>query len=167
MNLRKLSNKLFGFPSVEEETVTTSKVTPVEPWPEAPAPIEVPPVVEPEPSCFVKGLVKSMKETPENWTFVVDESPHNPFMMWHCNCSYKHASGQEIVLFVRNFKKDSLRFIRLTPSDSTITKCEEGLIADALIEYLETPRIQKETEKQAKKEASNRAYFENIGCPKN
>lgn len=110
--------------------------------PETPPPVLPPP--PPEPSCFVKGLIHSMKTEPENW-----ERKCLFNFYWTCRGVILHEGNKEPYY---------------SPS-SPLPAHESALLASAVAEYLVLPMSQSSEQRARQEEAMKRAPFEKLGCP--
>jgi hypothetical protein len=158
--------KLFSSKSPQR---IPAPVSPPEPWPDPPAE-----PVDPEPSCFIKGIVKSMIQTPENWVYSAwVQIPGQPDTH---SSTYTHTSGLSVWIgdsfYYGGVRRGSftprrtVNVAEISPKDSTVTRAELILLGETFDKYLEGPRLDKLKKEEELKEASNRVYFENIGCPK-
>ncbi len=130
-----------------------SKVLPIEPWPNPPAL-----------SCFVKGLIRSMKETPGEWK-------RSDFTIF--TCSWKHRSSEIRLAYQSSYSIDpDTRGLLFINDDPHRNNFEHDAIVKALYNSLETPfqveLRERMVEAKAKKDAEfaiQRAPFEKLGCP--
>lgn len=105
-------------------------------FPDAPVP--------PEPSCFVKGLIHSMKTEPESW-----ERKYLFNFYWVCRGVILHEGVKEPYYC----------------PNSPLSQSDSKLLAAAIQEYLARWMKQKEEQKKDREEAEKRAPFEKLGCP--
>lgn len=131
-----------------------------------PAPI-VPPA---EVSCFVKGLIRSMRETPSQWTYSSDRWYCN----WYCNVwTWTHKSNIQIERReVREWGADGVIRQYTTIDRHPLKSHDSDALRIAITTYLDNPRIASikaqneaiEAARQAKL-AAERAPWEALGCP--
>lgn len=101
----------------------------------------------PEPSCFVKGLIRSMKETPEKW-----ERHH----ISHCDITSWGHSCPYVLLWLPDLWHRSVHSV--SSDFPKLTRAEKKALTHALFEYLEKPYHAKIVEALT-------APFEKLGCP--
>lgn len=109
---------------------------------ETPAPVPPPP--HQEPSCFVKGLIHSMKTESQNW-----QRKHLFNFYWSCRGVVLHEGDRDPYYC----------------PESPLSKSDSKLLAAAVQEYLVKPMTQQEEQKKDREEAAKRAPFEKLGCP--
>ena len=98
----------------------------------------------PEPSCFVKGLIHSMKTEPEMW-----ERKYLYGNYWVC---------RDVILYENDQNPYHC------PA-SPLPAHESKLLAAAVKKYLVEPMNQREEQIEKREEAKKRAHFEMMGCP--
>ena len=114
----------------------------------APSPPPVaPPPPPPEPSCFVKGLIHSMRTEPQDWK-------RECFIGLGFSWSHK---TQGVTLY-----EDSRPYGGLS---DRLPEHESKLLATALQEYLVLPEKERANREVQQREAAKREYFEKLGCP--
>jgi hypothetical protein len=135
------------------DQVKSASVRPVE------APKEAP---QPELSCFVKGLIRSMKETPDEWR-------RSEMTMF--TCRWTHSSGISIA-YDSPLSIDPRGRGTLLVDGEIIHGHEHDVIVRALYDHLEGPvqaehaRVATiEKTKEDAERAARRAPFEKLGCP--
>lgn len=145
---------------------------PSDPAPEFP-PMAAPPTVSTPISCFVKGLIRSMRESSDQWTYAFKQSSsggrrYSPWSCW----SWTHVSGMKLTVFTeRRAREDDEKFNLHIPAQS-ITPVEERALLEGVSLYLDGPRLARlraaadaeEAERLAAL-AAKRAPFEALGCP--
>ena len=127
------------------------KIQPVDPWP-----------APPELSCFVRGLIKSMKETPDQWH-------RQPFMGFH---TVTWLSGD---LKIGQSQTPYSTDPKIEPVDvvgHSLTAYERKMLTVTWQTLLEGPYqdgvkavMEKDREERARVQAAVRASFEKLGCP--
>ncbi len=155
MNLFTWIKSLLPSPSS-----TTGHVTSVEPWPDPPSVAPVP-VVELPISCFVRGLVKSMTETPGEWkshNTTVEHPWRDHLYTVHGYINRLTPDTDHIYVF-RSYVNGHACIQHFDLSDHETTELEKGLRS------VETHYRQIEWETQEKRRAVLRAPFEKLGCP--
>lgn len=132
---------------------SSAKVDPIDSWPQIS-----------ELSCFVRGLIRSMKETPTEW----EREPYVAFIRVY----WRHFSGISIS---RWQDKDMLGiYPNVNVTDYTPNPAEAIALKEAFLTYLENPyqaeiekrRVEREAALQIRI-AAQRASFEKLGCPEN
>ncbi len=114
--------------------------------------------VQPEPlSCFVLGLIRSMKETPGDWKR----------SEWSGDPWWSHPSGITVTQWATSYWKGRVNVV-----GHEITDMERVTLKHAFETYLENPiqeaLARKRAEREAKEaieRAAERAPFEALGCP--
>lgn len=108
------------------------------------------PVEPPALSCFVKGIIRSMRETPDDWGLVNNQC-------WHYAPDHRSLRRDCELDYARGYGIKSYWWVR----DQSVTEAESCAIEAQGIAFLIAHR-------QAKDErlrAVARAPFEALGCP--
>jgi hypothetical protein len=122
----------------------------------------------PEFSCFIKGVILSMKETPELWTWDKGEYVAG-YYSGYTKYLWTHSLSGLIIAY-NNSRHGFISF----PQDHPSNAVEDNAICDAVKTYLEPLRTQhKDAEakriraEELAKTAHIRAPFERLACPPN
>ncbi len=133
-------------------------------------------------SCFVKGVIRSIIEHPDEWPM---DPPKTTDFYTNSSSSaggWTHASGVTVILSIytrclhlggpRDYTKTETRSVYLMGGDHSLTSHESTALLSAIDQYLEGPRL-RAIERQIahdraiaeSKAALIRAPFERLGCP--
>ena len=108
----------------------------------------------PELSCFVRGLIRSMKETPEKW-----ERNHLYFI--------RATNWTYLSPYVSLWMPDVYRWTVHSVSRDfpKLTRVEKKALTTSLFEYLEKPYQAKILDARTIEQRKLMAPFEKMGCP--
>ncbi len=127
----------------------------------------------PELSCFVKGLIRSMQETPTDWSWIEDaHSVSHGRTYSRTSWAWKHTSGLTVHMVRSRYRGDDEERRNAYVQDHSLYGHDaHGLFAGTQT-YLDNPRAAaiaaKRAAEQAVKDArlaAIRAPFEALGCP--
>lgn len=129
--------------------------------PVIPAPTSPPPTPVPlEPSCYVKGLIKSMETEPEKWKKeeAKEQIYYAGYIRPHffCFIFWKHEPTGEII-YLREGSDEISTSIK-------IADYEKILLKNAIKRCLSDPPLIKARQEREKAQAARRAHFESLGC---
>lgn len=137
----------FSRKGAAPELYDASRYAPRHPAPEAPPP---------ELSCFVKGIIRSMRETPDDWCIISSDSIKH----WAPNRHIALVSDLELTRSLYSGRRIQYWgdwFV----IGHIITTGESNAIKSQGIAFLQA----RDAEKVARLKAAERAPFEALGCP--
>lgn len=122
-----------------------------------------PPISNPEVSCFVKGLIRSVTETPDQWSRWVDNDGDSDHCLFNCNYVRIHygvdACGGWPSVYVNE------ECIELTTTEKqALAPALRSTLYQQTIEEAKTIRAARVERKLAAKLAAQEP-FEKLGCP--